>query len=277
MRRFALAVFTAGVLAALAVPATAGASTVSNRFSTSLGGYSASFGTVALNSSRTNVTLPNLSNAPSPIQADSVAAGAVLQADPNGTSLTLGAGWVWNDTAHPGACEGQWTLEEGAKFEPSQTAIPAPDLKPILDGGQPFCTTGGPEYTEVHWSSFLRQFAVVSSPVEADGVTVYRQDFVVNPSFDFLDAGIGVDTSGGLGHAAATLPNGTMFGFTRNGLTEVAGQNIFTIGGRRVTLDAFPNIEFIGSTLGVGTPSDTITLQPSALPAPSSNFTVTVP
>ena len=63
--------------------------------------------------------------------------------------------------------------------------------------------------------------------------------------------------------------------FTRSGLTEPSGENIHTVGGQRITFDAFPLNEAVATTHG-GAPTIThnpITLEPSpALPGVGSAF-----
>jgi hypothetical protein len=221
---------------------------------------------------------------------------------------TLAVAWVWNDEEYAdetGCSSTQWTLFYGATGEDSESPIPpVSEMSPVLNGSaeghEGYCANPGTsQYTEAHWSTSTDTLAVVISPfngLEGDQTTVaedadpfYCGDRHVDGIRDdsgvhfgnacditFLDAGIGVDASNGTD--AGNLPSGTVFGYNRNGLTEPAGFNHGGIAGSRITFDLFPTVDFLATTDG-GAPSVTnpATLTPSALPAVSSDFTVTAP
>jgi hypothetical protein len=129
----------------------------------------------------------------------------------------------------------------------------------------------------VHYSTLLNEFAVVSSATEANQQTVFLESDPFGPGIHtFLVSGTGVDTTSGT--AAAALPSGTEFATARCGVTEVAGQNIGVIGGKRLTCDALPWTTYTGTESGaIPSPGNPRTLIPSALPSASSDITVSVP
>jgi hypothetical protein len=261
------------------IPAAANAAnTTSVVPSQQLSGYSFSQGVAKLNSNRNLITLPSLTTASPGVTPDTIADGVVLVQGPGG-GHALGAGFVWNDSRSTCGTD-QWVLEEGvASSLPSQMPIAPSGLFPIAIGSpsHSICVNGGQYFVEVHYSSLLDEFAVVAAPTEVNGQTVYLQDHPFGHGIDtFLVAGDGIDTTNGT--AAATIPLGTFFPSTRCGLTEIGGQNILTIGGKRITCDAFTSTEFEGTLTGApATVGNPITMHPTAIPTTSTAFTVLVP
>jgi hypothetical protein len=289
----ALAVGGLGLTAAAANAAVPHGATVGTNYTEYLGGFESSPNVDAthLNEVRTNAVLPNLSG-DTLVAPDSIATGVVLQAAPeihgSVTGIpTLAVAWVWNDdnTAYETGCSTtQYTLEYNTSLQDSEMPPTPADLLPVLNGTsgdhEGICANPGTsQYTEAHWSTSTDTLAVVASPfngLEADQVTVALYPCAFYSKTTFLDAGIGVDaTDGG---DAGNLPTGTVFGYTRNGLTEPAGFNFGGKAGDRIPFDLFPTVDFLATTDG-GAPSVTnpATLTPSALPAVSSDFTVTAP
>jgi hypothetical protein len=284
----AAAALTFGALGVTAVAAQA-APTVGSIYTEYLGGFEASYAVTHLNEVRTNAFLPDLSG-DTLVLPDTIASGVVLQAAPeiHGSVIdipTLAVAWVWDDdtTASVTGCSStQWTLEYDTNYEDSEGPIPPGDLTAVLNGSSgthegicanPLTT----QYTEAHWSTSTNTLAVVASPFngsESDQTTVALYPCAFYSTTTFLDAGIGVDASNGTD--AGNVPLGTIFGYTRNGLTEPAGFNHGGKAGSRIPFDLFPTVDFEATTLG-GAPSsgNLPTLVPSHLPAVSSDFTVT--
>jgi hypothetical protein len=270
----------AAALALLAAPAAASAQTAPHagptgpaKTSQNLGGDAFSFGTAKLNSSRDQFFLTPLGA--SPALVNTVAFGDLLVQGPGGGNA-LAAGWVWHDTASTCPAD-TYTLGEAATTVASQMPVPPGALTPVMVGGAPVCQVSVWQYTEVHYSTLLNEFAVVNSADEANQQTVFLQDSPFGAGIHtFLVSGVGVDTTNGT--AAAALTSGTVFATHRCGVTEVAGQNIGVTGGKRLTCDELPWTQYLGTVSGLAhTPGNPVTLQPSALPAPSSDITVTVP
>jgi hypothetical protein len=277
LARIAAAAIAAAAIAlplASAPPASAApagqAGTVTSQ---NLGGDAFSFGTAKLNSSRDLFFLAPLGS--SPALANTIAFGDLLVQGPGGGNA-LAAGWVWHDTASTCPAD-TYTLAEAATTVASEMPVAPGALSPVMVGGAPICQVGVWQYTEVHYSTLLNEFAVVNSATEANQQTVFLESSPFGSGIHtFLVSGVGVDTTNGT--AAAALTSGTVFATHRCGVTEVAGQNIGVIGGKRLTCDALPWTKFLGTESGLAqSPGNPATLEPSALPAVSSDITVSVP
>jgi hypothetical protein len=162
---------------------------------------------------------------------------------------------------------------------PLPAAVIAPHLQPLSSIGAPAGTplfnsqSGGAFFIEVHYSTKHNLVQFVAGPSETNEATL-GIGHVFSESQEFHAPSIETLNFGG-----GSLPISTpQVSFTRSGLTEPSGVNVKTIGGARITFDAFPLNEAVATTHG-GAPTIThnpITLVPSpALPGVGSAFGIT--
>jgi hypothetical protein len=159
---------------------------------------------------------------------------------------------------------------------PLPAAIIAPQLQPLSSLGAPAGTplfnsqSGGSYFIEVHYSTRHNLVQFVAGPAETDAATL-SVGHVFNIEKQFHAPAIETLNFGG-----KFLPISTpQVSFTRSGTTEPSGENIKTVGGARITFDAFPLNEAVATEHG-GAPTigtNAITLEPSpALPGVGSAF-----
>jgi hypothetical protein len=172
-----------------------------------------------------------------------------------------------------GATDVQLNVAAGV---PLPAAVIAPQLQPLSSIGAPAGTplfnsqSGGSFFIEVHYSTKHNLVQFVAGPSETNEATL-AVGHVFTESQQFHAPSIETLNFGG-----GSLPISTpQVSFTRSGLTEPSGENIHTVGGQRITFDAFPLNEAVATTHG-GAPTIThnpITLEPSpALPGVGSAF-----
>jgi len=172
-----------------------------------------------------------------------------------------------------GATDVQLNVAAGV---PLPAAVIAPQLQPLSSIGAPAGTplfnsqSGGSFFIEVHYSTKHNLVQFVAGPSETNEATL-AVGHVFTESQQFHAPSIETLNFGG-----GSLPISTpQVSFTRSGLTEPSGENIKTVGGKRITFDAFPLNEAVATTHG-GAPTIThnpITLVPSpALPGVGSAF-----
>jgi hypothetical protein len=159
---------------------------------------------------------------------------------------------------------------------PLPVAVLALHIQPLSSLGAPAGTplfnsdTGGSYYLEVHYSTRHNLVQFVAGPTETDAATL-SVGHVFNIEKQFHAPAIETLNFGG-GLLPISTPQAS---FTRSGLTEPSGENIQTVGGARITFDAFPLNEAVATTHG-GSPTistNGITLLPSpALPGVGSAF-----
>lgn len=159
---------------------------------------------------------------------------------------------------------------------PLPAAIIAPQLQPLSSLGAPAGTplfnsqSGGSYFIEVHYSTRHNLVQFVAGPSETDAATL-SLGHVFNIEKEFHAPAIETLNFGG-----GSLPISTpQVSFTRSGLTEPSAENFHTVGGARITFDAFALNEAVATTHG-GAPTishNGITLEPSpALPGVGSAF-----
>jgi hypothetical protein len=160
------------------------------------------------------------------------------------------------------------------------TGVPLPAtslvLTPLASLGAPAGTplfnsqSGGSYFIEVHYSTSRNLIQFVAGPSETDAATL-AVSHLFNVEKQFHAPSIETLNFGG----GALSPSTPQVSFTRSGLTEPSGENINTVGGARITFDAFPLNEAIATAQG-GSPTiagNQITLEPSpALPGVGSAF-----
>jgi hypothetical protein len=161
---------------------------------------------------------------------------------------------------------------------PLPAAIIAPQLQALSSLGAPAGTplfnsqSGGSYFIEVHYSTRHNLVQFVAGPSETDAATL-SIGHVFNIEKEFHAPTIETLNFGG-----KFLPiSAPQVSFTRSGLTEPSGENNHTVGGARITFDAFPLNETVATEHG-GAPTigtNAITLEPSpALPGVGSAFGV---
>jgi len=159
---------------------------------------------------------------------------------------------------------------------PLPAAVIAPEIHPLSSLGAPAGTplfnsqSGGTYFIEVHYSTRHNLVQFVAGPAETDAATL-GVGHVFSESQQFHAPAIETLNFGG-----KFLPISTpQVSFTRSGLTEPSGENIKTVGGARITFDAFALNEAVATEHG-GSPTigtNAITLEPSpALPGVGSAF-----
>jgi hypothetical protein len=115
-----------------------------------------------------------------------------------------------------------------------------------------FNNTGGTYYLEVHESTSTHTIAYVAGPTETNAATLDKT-FNFNGHLNFSAPAVEASLSAGV---APTLGlNAPQASFARVGVTEPSGENIKTIGGARVTLDAFNTVQTLAALFGPNPPS----------------------
>jgi len=161
---------------------------------------------------------------------------------------------------------------------PLPAAVIANQLQFLSSLGAPAKTplftskTGGSYFIEVHYSTRHNLVQFVAGPTETNEATL-SVGHVFNIEKQFHAPAIETLNFGG----GLLPPSVPQVSFTRSGLTEPSGENIKTVGGARITFDAFP-LNLAVATVK-GTPPTTIgnpvSLKPSpALPGVGSAFGV---
>ncbi len=159
---------------------------------------------------------------------------------------------------------------------PLPAAIIAPQLQPLSSLGAPAGTPlfdsemGGSYFLEVHYSTRHNLVQFAAGPTETDAATL-GVGHVFNVEKQFHAPAIETLNFGG-----GSLPISTpQVSFTRGGTTEPSGENRETVGGARITFDAFP-LNLAEATTHGGSPTishNGISLLPSPpLPGVGSAF-----
>lgn len=274
--RFALAAAGMATLAVLGSAGSANAAAINGPlYNTGLAGYQLQ-SSVSFNEVRTTISIP----------AGSVSSSFIdLQETVNG-GKTFAIGLVVNPVSHNVYLMGL----KGIALDGLSTGVPLPtnvifpQLVPLPTlghpAGSPLFTniTGGSYFVEIHYSTRKNLVQFVAGPSETDAATLNTTGagFLFNGAFN-APAVETLNFASLFGFGAALPISAPQASFSRTGLTEPGGENIKTVGGKRITFDAFPLNEAVATTHGqaptIGT--NPVTLEPSpALPGPGSAFGV---
>ena len=228
------------------------------------------------------VNLPNPSSA---VTADTLAVGVAMGENFSTGGQVFGVGAVW-DAAGPSTClSDQYTVEDGAAFDPSSPLpVPVAGLNPVLDGGSQICLNPGDSFwfELYHRTAAHGQIDVIVGPTEGDSdvVTTFTHLGPFPIAADFRDPAIGLTTTTG---QSENIPTGTTFTFggegqggVGNGLTLIENNKI-DAHQERVTL-ANQNLGDYIATVNGAAPSvaNPQTLTPSGFGGGSS-FSVSAP
>jgi hypothetical protein len=198
---------------------------------------------------------------------------ALQQSVNGGATATIGLKNVGGNYFLEGATNLQLNVASGVPLPAASIANQVQFLSsPGTPAGTPLFNSqsGGSFFIEVHYSTRHNLIQFVAGPSETDAATL-SVGHVFNFEKQFHAPAIETLNFGG-----ANLPISTpQVSFTRSGLTEPSGENIQTVGGARITFDAFALNEAVATENG-GSPTigtNAITLEPSpALPGVGSAF-----